>query len=392
VHLANKLQLLQNSATRSILGAFRTSPTTALDAEAGLLPANLRLNYNQTRLAARILRLPNTHLPVRRLPDSVPKDGASIAEELIGGCPWDRMENRNAKYTTSLIRVLARLNRWLERNTILEQQGDYIPMSTTQSLTITILETPKDRATLEHKALLRTINLQTSIVAYTDGSLLETKAGAGIYIYGNGLSIKLAALVGEQCEVFDAELSAMHLALMRITKEISYTSKRTRQIWLFSDSQAAIQCLQHNRPGAGHQMATAIHQTISKLYDMYHIHTQINWVPGHTDVEGNKIADSLAKAGSQLQQRTATPTSLAWLHRQIKANRLDQWEEQWKTARKGASYKGEPQLKLDNAIIPLRKFDSSTIVQLRTGHGYFNSYLATKSTARKKIPSTRCNC
>src|SRR5690606_26228260 len=37
-HLANKLQLLQNSATRSILGAFRTSPTTALDAEAGLLP------------------------------------------------------------------------------------------------------------------------------------------------------------------------------------------------------------------------------------------------------------------------------------------------------------------------------------------------------------------
>src|SRR5690606_14863891 len=44
-HLANKLQLLQNSTTRSILDAFRTSPTTALDVEAGLLPANLCLNY-----------------------------------------------------------------------------------------------------------------------------------------------------------------------------------------------------------------------------------------------------------------------------------------------------------------------------------------------------------
>jgi hypothetical protein len=83
---------------------------------------------------------------------------------------------------------------------------------------------------------------------------------------------------------------------------------------------------------------------------------------------------------------------LAWLRRQAKADRIYQWEEQWKTARKGASYKGEPRLKLDVAIAPLRKFDSSTIVQLRTGHGYFNSYLATKSTARKKIPSTRCNC
>ena len=110
------------------------------------------------------------------------------------------------------------------------------------------------------------------------------------------------------------------------------------------------------------------------------------------DVEGNETADGLAKAGSQLQQQTATPTSLAWLRRQTKANRIDQWEEQWKTARKGASYKGEPRLKLDSAIIPLHKFDSNTIIQLRTGHGYFNSYLATKSTAHKKIPSTRCNC
>src|SRR5690606_6017586 len=85
-HLANKLQLLQNSATRSILGAFRTSPTTVLDAEAGLLPANLHLNYNQTRLATRILKLPSTHPLVQRLPDSVPKNGAKVPEEVFASC------------------------------------------------------------------------------------------------------------------------------------------------------------------------------------------------------------------------------------------------------------------------------------------------------------------
>src|SRR5690606_5879592 len=122
-----------------------------------------------------------------------------------------------AKYSTSLIRIFARLHRWVGCNTTLEQQEESPTMSTPRSLTITISETSKDRATLEHKALLRTINLQTSIVAYTDGSLLETRAATGIYIYGNGLKIKLATLIGEQAEVFDAEHSAMLIAFTRIT-------------------------------------------------------------------------------------------------------------------------------------------------------------------------------
>ena len=121
VHLANKLQTLQNNATRHILGAFRTSPINALDAEAGLLPAKLRLNYNQTRLAVRLLKLPNTHPLVQRLPDSIPKEGAATPEEEIGGFPWDRKENRTAKYATSLICVLSRLNQRIGRGTILEQ-------------------------------------------------------------------------------------------------------------------------------------------------------------------------------------------------------------------------------------------------------------------------------
>src|SRR5690606_10736938 len=129
-NLANKLQLLQHSATRSILGAFCTSPTTALDVEAGLLPANLYLNYYQTSLATGILKLPSTHPLVQRLPDSVPRDGAKVPEEVIAGCPWDYLKNRTAKYNTSLVCILACLHRWVGRNTTLEQQEEYPTMST----------------------------------------------------------------------------------------------------------------------------------------------------------------------------------------------------------------------------------------------------------------------
>jgi ribonuclease HI len=253
--------------------------------------------------------------------------------------------------------------------------------------------TPKDQATLEHKALLRSINNRTSLIAYTDGSLLEGKAGAGIYIYGNGTSpIRLAALVGDKYEVFDAELSAIHLALLRITKTLPFTTRMTRQIWLFSDSQAAIQRLQHNRPGPGHLMATTILRQIDDL-SKFNIHTTICWVPGHTEVYGNEIADSLAKTGSQLTPKTATPVSLAWLRRQARATRIHQWKKAWSTKLKGRSYHDEPRLNLDEPIPSLHRYDSSTIVQLRTGHGYFNSYLASvKSTAQKTIRFMHCQC
>ena len=69
-----------------------------------------------------------------------------------------------------------------------------------------------------------------------------------------------------------------------------------------------------------------------------------------------------------------------------------EWTRLWKSSTPSKNYQGAPKIQLDQSIKDLPRFDSATIVQLRTGHGYFNSYLATKSTARKQIPSERCQC
>ena len=70
----SKLQSLQNKAVRRILGAFSTTPVLALEAEAALLPPNLRLRYQQRRYALRILTLDQNHPIRKRTPDSLPPD------------------------------------------------------------------------------------------------------------------------------------------------------------------------------------------------------------------------------------------------------------------------------------------------------------------------------
>ena len=206
---------------------------------------------------------------------------------------------------------------------------------------------------------------------------------------------KRFAFVGDQCEVFDAELSAIHRTLTRMTDLLATTPRRIRRLWLFSDSQAALQRLQHQRYGPGHGMATLIHQQVNMLHYRHRIPVNIHWVPGHTEVSGNETADFLAKTGFKASAIPGDnpPVTLAWIRRQAKATRLELWQSVWNTADKGRSYQGEPRLKLDAPLRHTHRFDSSTIVQLRTGHGYFNSYLSSmKSSARKKIPFPRYNC
>jgi len=121
------------------------------------------------------------------------------------------------------------------------------------------------------------------------------------------------------------------------------------------------------------------------------VNLHIEWVPGHCEVKGNEIADELAKEGASKANKSSPYTSIAFLKRRIKELSLKEWEEQWKkTIRKGKTYQGQPNLKRSKALDLLPRSITSTITQLRTGHGYFNSYLV-------RIPNSgvllkRCNC
>ncbi len=108
---------------RKIVGAFRTTPTAALEAELGLLPADLRLDYQQRRYATRLLTIPDEHPLLDLCPNSFPKTQENDRDDPLPPTkltPWWDTQTTNPRYTTRLDRTLASINKYIEPPSLIE--------------------------------------------------------------------------------------------------------------------------------------------------------------------------------------------------------------------------------------------------------------------------------
>jgi hypothetical protein len=71
-------------------------------------------------------------------------------------------------------------------------------------------------------------------------------------------------------------------------------SEGVQTIIIFTDSQAALNLIQHNEPGPGQTWASAIIRCTEDLCRQ-NIELEFRWVPGHAGIEGNETAVQLAK-------------------------------------------------------------------------------------------------
>jgi len=115
-------------------------------------------------------------------------------------------------------------------------------------------------------------------------------------------------------------------------------------------------------------------------------------VPGHEGVEGNEIADALAKEGTKIavENPLFNYVSFSYIRRQARAAAFEKWNELWEQRRSGKRYRGHPKRKLEPVLKNLPKRDTARITHLRTGHGYFKDYLARIPTSN--VDSPRCSC
>ena len=175
-------------------------------------------------------------------------------------------------------------------------------------------------------------------------------------------------------EVFDAELFAIEQAF-----KIAWQNKQlnTDKVWIFSDSQAAIKRLKKSNLKAGQYYVQSIKNWTKKFQDIA-IQLHLEWVPGHMNIRGNELADKAAKKGTELQYiNPESYVSLTFIKRKIRETGLTNWNNIWTDSEsKDKHYKQfecKPKWKQSAKVV--RKQVFSSYFQLKSGHGYFKSYL-----------------
>jgi ribonuclease HI len=209
---------------------------------------------------------------------------------------------------------------------------------------INISELSKEEKAIQHKNQIQNLikyqNI-SNLILYSDGSKCEKTGnlGAGVY-YTKNFNIEnsgsLSWNLGSHMEVFDAELFALEKAFKLAFNQIFFF---TEDIWIFSDSQAAIQRLQNPSLKAGQRYISAIENWIIKIKAKQQINIHLSWVPGHMNITGNEMADQAAKKGTQLQQQCAEKyVSLSFIKRKIKESALLEWQQEYEKSKKGRFY------------------------------------------------------
>lgn len=179
-------------------------------------------------------------------------------------------------------------------------------------------------------------------------------------------------------------------------KAIEYASSLAyegQKYKIYSDNQAGLYRLKtpSDHPGQAYQIrATKAAEAIKAAG----AEVSLNWVPGHTSVWGNELADKLAKEATAIRS-TSNETSFGLLGMIIKEYNTNQWldtlnQYESRSNQSDTTYSKLFPWKIGSKIkLPegTKRNTASAFFQLKLGHGYIKSYLQ-----RFKLSNNKCIC
>ncbi|XP_066904725.1 ribonuclease H-like [Halyomorpha halys] len=127
-----------------------------------------------------------------------------------------------------------------------------------------------------------------ALVWYTEGSVKEGKAGAGVV----GPNRKRTLAMGIYPTIFQTEIHAIEIAALENIKN----NPKGKKIYIISDSQAALKAIMPYAIKSG-----LVWNFLERLKELARGNKLTwMWTPEHEGIEGNKMADTLARKGSEM--------------------------------------------------------------------------------------------
>ena len=167
--------------------------------------------------------------------------------------------------------------------------------------------------------------------AYTDGSKIEGKIGAGLIIYQHKEIIyRQSYALPKEASIFQAELEAIRQAAIFFNRNKQrYPAK---YIKILVDSQAALKALCNSSV-----RSETVQRTICELsklgYDIPRL--TLAWIKAHLGYEGNELADTAAKQGAlepEMSIKVNIPISKTEITNKLRDLIHNKWRLRWITS------------------------------------------------------------
>jgi hypothetical protein len=204
-----------------VLGAFRGSPSQAIEIEASIPPPRIRFKKLCNSYALKILKFKENHVIKKVYIEEVNKDRDElVASTSSNSSPKNSTIKHLLQPKTQLLSLTSRVQQliqnWKIERTSLNWQK---PWSPPISASFSILKSSKEEAVQEHLRLVE--NLQDCLewdlidIYYTDGSKDNKLSVAAVCKIGERNRIKYAINwnLGPYIEIIDVELYAVYRAL-----------------------------------------------------------------------------------------------------------------------------------------------------------------------------------
>ena len=297
----NKLEVRQNEAARIITGCCMDTNVEHLLCEAGLMPITLLGEQETAIMHERNMRLP-TNVPARIVAEESVKKSRLKKKGADGNIIKPPREKAN-----QILRDMGMEN--VARDQVLiyssVEPWNWKCARITLNTNLEGCLGKHDTITNIHAAVAEILSKisVSDVVSYTDGSVGENNAcgGAGaVTTWPDGEITTIRAACGSKCGSYRAELTALERTTSDILKRApTFTEEFTT--WIFTDSESAVKRLEAGPGAQTDTIADNIWLNLNALAKYCEVNIQ--WIPGHRDIEGNEAADEAAKEAAQLNQQ-----------------------------------------------------------------------------------------